>query len=268
MIEILTSELLADAGFPTHGFTTRQGGVSSGPYSSLNLAHDVGDDPATVADNLMRLRAAIGVDTPLHRVRQIHSNRVVDASELIAAGSGDWTPPPTVEADAIIATGTPALLAVQVADCAAVLVADPQSGAVAAIHAGWRGTDRGVVRTTLRRLTARGVTPRRLVAAIGPCICAACYEVGEEVARRFPESSEPLRGKSGKHLLDLGNAIEVALVVEGLTSSNIERVGACSRCDDRLFSRRGEKGANCGRTLGFIATASGRPSIVNPRSVR
>ena len=101
MIDIFRSELLAAAGFEHHGFTARTGGVSTGPYESLNLAYDVGDDDAAVAENLTRLRAALGVDAPLLRVRQVHGNRVARAGELLAAGAGDWAAAPAVEADAI-----------------------------------------------------------------------------------------------------------------------------------------------------------------------
>jgi YfiH family protein len=251
------SELLIDAGFPEHGFTTRRGGVSTGPFASLNLAHDVGDDPSAVLENLSRLEAAHGGDAPLLRTVQVHGNRVVDATELLASGAGRWTDPPGREADAITCRGLDAVLAVQVADCAPILVADPETGAVAAIHAGWRGAASGVILNAIKRLSHDGCTPRSLIAAIGPCICRGCYEVGEEVARRFPESVDPIPGEPGKHLLDLGYAIEVSLIAAGLTHANIDRLSGCSRCDDELYSHRGADGENCGRTLGFIRCYKG-----------
>jgi YfiH family protein len=253
MIEIIRSALLSSAGFADHGFTTRSGGVSVGPYESLNLAFDVGDEPTAVAENLEHLREAIGVGAPLLRVRQVHGNRVARAEELLAGGSGAWTAAPTVESDAISCLGEEAVLAVQVADCAPLLLADPDTGAFAAVHAGWRGVVGGVVRRAVRELTDRGANTRSLRAAIGPCICADCYEVGEEVAGRLPESAEPIRGRPGKYMLDLAYAVEVSLVVEGLTGANIDRTGICTSCDERLFSHRGAGGGPCGRILGFIA---------------
>jgi len=252
MIEILRSQLLIRAGFPEHGFTTRAGGVSQGPYESLNLAHHVGDDPAAVAENLSRLEAECGVGAPLVRVVQVHGSRVVDAADLLARGGGVWTAPPSVEADAITSAGLDAVLAVQVADCAPVLLADPASRTVAAIHVGWRGAAGGIVRNTVKRLAQVGIAPRSLLAAIGPCICLSCYEVGEEVTRRFPESCDPIADRPGKHRLDLGHAVEVSLIAAGLTSANIERLSGCSRCDEELFSVRRAAGGDCGRTLGFI----------------
>ena len=252
MLEILRSELLREAGFPDHGFTTREGGVSQGPYAALNLAHDVGDDPAAVAENLTRLKSAIGADAPLLRVRQVHGKRVADAAELIAEGAGSWTDPPSIEADGITGSGLDAVLAVQVADCAPVLLADPKSGAVAAVHAGWRGAAGGVVRNAVKHLAHLGIEPRSLLAAIGPCICQSCYEVGPEVARRFPESCDPIEDRPDKFLLDLPYAVEASLITAGLTGPNIDRLGVCSRCDEKLFSVRGVGGGDCGRTLGFI----------------
>jgi hypothetical protein len=157
-----------------------------------------------------------------------------------------------VEADAVFSFGSAAVLAVQTADCAAVLLADPESRAVAAVHAGWRGAASGVIRSAVRALRDHGSEPRRLLAAIGPCIGPECYEVGADVARRFPESTDPVKGEPGKFFLDLGAAVEVSLLAAGLTSSNIDRVRACTRCAaEELYSHRGS-GGTCGRGLGLI----------------
>ena len=250
-IALYRSPLLERAGF-VHGFTKRTGGSSEGPFASLNLAHDVGDDPLLVRRNLEALRSSLGLDVALLRVRQVHGNQNVDAARLAEFGHGGWLSAPEVEADAVIASETPAVLAVQTADCAAVLLADPVSRAVAAVHAGWRGAANGVIRNAVRALRDRGADPGSLLAAIGPCIGVECYEVGEEVARRFPESVDPVRGKPGAFLLDLGNAIEVSLIGAGLTSRNLDRVQVCTRCAAKeLFSHRGS-GGRCGRGLGFI----------------
>ena len=260
MITFARSDLLERSGFPEHGFTNRAGGVSEGPYATFNLAHDVGDDPAAVSENLSRLEAALDAGAPLLRVRQVHGNRVVAAEDLLAEGTNGWTDPPSFEADAIACSGLDAVLAVQVADCAPVLLADPESRAVAALHVGWRGAASGVVRNAVKHLAQRGVEPRSLVGAIGPCICQHCYEVGDDVAKRLPESCDPLPDKPGKHLLDLGYAIEVSLIVAGLTGAKIDRVAGCSRCDDELFSHRGADGDHCGRTLGFIRCYKRQPA--------
>jgi YfiH family protein len=253
LIDLFRSPLLERAGF-VHGFTKRTGGASDGEFASLNLAHDVDDDPSRVRQNLEALRARLGLDVPLLRIRQVHGVETVDAAQLIELGCGDWLAPPVVEADAIVSSETFAVLAVQTADCAAVLLADPESRAAAAVHVGWRGAARGVLQSAVRELRNRGSDPMRLLAAVGPCIGQECYEVGDEVACRFPESADPVKDRPGAFLLDLGYAIDVSLIAAGLTSGNIDRIRVCTRCAaEALFSYRGG-GGRCGRGLGFICS--------------
>ncbi len=253
MIGFLHSDLLQTAGFDLHGFCRRHGGVSEGPLASLNFSWDREPDAARVAENHARLRGRLGTDLPLARVRQIHGAEVRGAEEILAAGPDGWVARPGLEADAVIAPPGVAIAAVITADCAPVLLADPETRLVAAVHAGWRGAAKGVIRNAVRSMASRGAEPGRLLAAVGPCICAACYEVGEEVARRFPESAEPIPGRPGKHLLDLGNAVEVSLIGAGLTTRNIERIGACTACNrEDLYSHRAS-GGTCGASLAFIA---------------
>ena len=256
MIRSYQSALLERAGFTEHGFTKRTGGVSSGDYESLNIAYGVGDDPACVAENLQRLKTHLNSNAPLLRVKQVHGSALVFALDLISAmGTSDWAQDPTVEADAIVGRGSKAVLAVQVADCVPLLLADPKTGAVAAVHAGWRGTAKGVVRKAVRALAGEGANAATMVAAIGPCICAECYEVGADVAKHFPESALPRRGQRDKYMLDLALAVEVSLIAAGLTSGRIDRIGACTSCEtEALFSYRRD-GPATGRTLGFIAAS-------------
>ncbi|MCK9461847.1 MAG: polyphenol oxidase family protein [Proteobacteria bacterium] len=254
-VELLLSPLLERAGFD-HGFTKRTGGVSEGAFAALNLAFDVGDEPERVRENLGRLQAAVGAGAPLARVRQVHGNAIADAARLFESGCGDWLAPPDIEADAIVSSGLDAVLAVQTADCAAVILADPDSRAVAAVHVGWRGACNGVLRNAVRALRDRGADPAALLAAIGPCIGPECYEVKEEVARRFPESVDPVRGEPGAFLLDLAFAVEVSLIGAGLTSGNIDRVRVCTRCAaEALYSHRGS-GGTCGRAMGFVRSGA------------
>ena len=250
-MKMYRSRLLASSGFENHGFTRRSGGVSEGPFESLNLAHDVGDNPEKVAQNLRLFKENVGVDMPLARVKQVHGVDAIDGSEI---AQEDWTIPPSVEGDAIVTAKSSTVVAVQTADCAAVLLADPETGAVAAIHAGWRGAARGVVRNAVRKMSELGANPGSLLAAIGPCICPMCYEVGDDVARLLPESCDPIKGKPGKFQMDLSCAVEVSLIVAGLTTPNIERLDACNSCFAReLFSYRRD-GGTCGRGLGFIVS--------------
>lgn len=248
-IDLLKSSILESEGFTLHGFTTRKGGVSEGAYESLNFAFDIGDKDAHVVENLNRLKQKIEANLPLARVKQVHSAQITTA---VDAQLDEWHHSPTKEADGIIAE-TNAVIAVQTADCAPVLIACPKTRIVAAIHAGWRGTAKGILRKAVRGMVERGCSASDMIVAIGPCIQYSCYEVGEEVAKALPESADPVPKRPGKYLLDLANAVEVSLIVEGVPSSRIERIGACTHCaTDAFFSYRKE-GPDTGRMLAFIA---------------
>lgn len=241
----LTARLLA--GFP-HGFTTREGGCSLGPYRSLNLSSTVGDDPGRVEENWERLRRATGL--AFARVRQVHGSRVV------AAGAGTS---PVEEADAVT-TATPGIAAcVSVADCVPVLLADPRSGAVAAVHAGWRGTLDRAAREGVRALIERhGARPSDLLAAIGPSIGPCCFEVARDLAVRFRDEVGPAAGNPRENgsRSDLWLANERVLRDAGLSRRRIEVLGRCTSCEEDLFfSHRREQGRT-GRHVAFIAPVS------------
>ena len=143
MVDTYRSKLLHEAGFGLHGFTKRTGGVSSGNFHSLNLAYNVGDERANVDANLQRLQSALQTDLPLLRVNQVHGNEVIDVADLDLDANLSWTRPPTIEADGMVTAGLVGVVAVQTADCVPLLLADPDSGVVAAVHVGWRGARKG-----------------------------------------------------------------------------------------------------------------------------
>lgn len=169
MAEHLTHPDLA----PRHGFFTRNGGVSTGPYASLNANVSGGDDPAHVRENRARVAAVLGVaPARLLGLKQVHGPVVITATDAWAEGAGP-------AADALV-TATPGLgLGVITADCAPVLFADAAAGVIGAAHAGWRGAAAGVLEATLAAMRALGAT--RIAAVIGPCIAAASYEVGPDL---------------------------------------------------------------------------------------
>ncbi|HSM92697.1 MAG TPA: peptidoglycan editing factor PgeF [Anaeromyxobacteraceae bacterium] len=241
-MELVSSRLLAR--FP-HGFSTRRGGVSPAPWDSLNLGGAVGDDPGRVAENWRRLEAATGL--AFARVQQVHGARVVTADAPSA---------PCDEADAVVSRTPGVAACISVADCVPVLIADPTSGAVAAVHAGWRGTVARAAAAAVEALTARGgARPRELLAAIGPSIGPCCYEVSPDLAARFEEAfgaGVVDRSRSAPRL-DLWEANVRALGAAGLLPERIDALRRCTACEDRLFfSHRRDAGAT-GRQAAWIA---------------
>ncbi len=250
-MEFLQTGLLQDV---PHGFTTRGGGASAAPFDALNLGDLVGDDPVAVAENWRRLEAASGLG--FARVRQVHGARVVTA----AGPTG-----PRVEADAVVSTLPGVAACVAVADCVPVLLASPDGRAVAAVHAGWRGTLALAAAEGARALAAAaGVPPSRLRAAIGPSIGPCCYQVADELAGRFAAAFGPgvvRRGEGGPRL-DLWAANLAGLRGAGVVE--VEVLARCTACEPaRFFSHR----RDAGRTGRMVAFAAPRPISGRGRSL-
>jgi hypothetical protein len=162
--------------------TSRHGGVSEGPYASLNLGLHVGDDPDRVVENRRRAAGTIGLGLD-HLVvcRQTHGAHVATVG-VADRGRGARSDVDVVDAtDALVTTDADVGLVVMVADCVPIVLVDPDTRALACVHAGWRGTVAGVTTATVGRLVELGAEPGRLVAAVGPAIAADRYQVGPEV---------------------------------------------------------------------------------------
>jgi polyphenol oxidase len=224
-------------------FTLRGGGVSAGPYQSLNLGAQVGDAADAVAENRRRVRASLHLPAEPAWVEQVHGVGVLD---LDAPAHG-----PVPCADAVIARRAGNICAVQVADCLPVLFAARDAGAVAAAHAGWRGLAAGVLEATVARL---GGDPAELIAWLGPAIGPAHFEVGEEVRSAFlahdPAAAQAFAANArGRWQCDLG-----ALARQRLSRSGVSAVfggGWCTYADPlRFFSYR--RDGQCGRMAALI----------------
>ncbi|MFN3584159.1 peptidoglycan editing factor PgeF [Phenylobacterium sp.] len=173
-LPVLTSPLLDLPGV-RHAFFTRQGGVSQGIYASLNVGVGSNDDPDAVAEN--RRRAAAHLGGELVTAYQIHS-----PTALVADGPWPAGPP---QADAVVSATSGVICGALSADCAPILLADAEARVVAAAHAGWKGALTGVAEAAVSRMEELGARRERIVAAIGPCIAPASYEVGLEYEARF-----------------------------------------------------------------------------------
>ena len=220
-------------------FTTRVGGVSEGPYASLNLGRMLGDRPEHVAENRRRLCEAMGADLArLTTNRQQHSATVnrAHAGRRDEPGDGLWTDEP----------GVPMLKLT--ADCVPIAIARGQGPkpALALVHAGWRGLSEGIVASGAAALGGQS-----LVAAVGPAIGPCCYEVGPDLADRF---AARFGGDvvNGRHL-DLWTSAERALREVGC--ADVDRVDVCTRCNPDLFysHRRDGKPRGSQGVIGLVA---------------
>jgi len=168
-----------------HRFFTRRGGVSDGLYASLNCGYGSGDQPENVRENRRRVAATFARDeTDLLTLHQIHS------TEVLTVGTERWTSPGAPKADGLVTDRPGVVLGVMAADCAPVLLADGQAGVIGAAHAGWKGALAGVVQATIEKMEGLGARRERIVAAIGPCIGPASYEVGPEFPAPFLAQDE------------------------------------------------------------------------------
>lgn len=247
-MELITSPLL---GVP-HGFPTREGGVSEGPFASLNCAVSVGDAPAAVEENLRRLAAAAQVEPgALLTVSQVHGDVVLRAG----AASGPDPRPTLGEADGLWTDVPGTAVGARTADCLPILIEDRVGRRVAAVHAGWRGVIAGIAVRALEQLVAAGTRPGDVRVAIGPCIQKCCFEVDGDLPARFAaafgdEVVVAVEGKAKRHL-DLPRAVQLALGRAGLPAAHVAALPHCTMCDARFFSHRRDRGVT-GRHLSFI----------------
>lgn len=252
--DYLQSALLGDEGF-VHAFFTRRGGVSTGPFATLNLSPEVGDQPEHVTENIRQAARVLGVAASRLCVpRQVHGNTVV-----VLAGPDGVQLLEGTTADACVSLEPRLACAVRTADCVPILLADRESGRVAAVHAGWRGVVGEVVRATVERMQALGSRPAGLLAAIGPHISAEAFEVGEEVAAQLaaasPRDGVVMRKPGRKPHVALAAILRAQLLELGLASAAIEELRGCTYGEpERFFSYRRD-GQQSGRMLSAIVPA-------------
>ena len=219
-----------------HGFFTRQGGVSKGMYGSLNCGLGSRDDAESVRQNRALVAETLGVPAGrLLTLYQIHSATVVIVDK-------PWNGE-AAEADALV-TRTPGLaIGALTADCAPILLCDPQARVIAAAHAGWRGALSGIAEATMAAMEELGAKRERVVAVIGPSISQRAYEVGSDYVDRFL-AEEPASEtffmtdeSSGEPHFDLSGYVAERLSRAGVGS--VSDLGLCTYCDEtRLFSYR------------------------------
>lgn len=262
-IEYLTFPLLEQTGMVRHLFTTRAGGVSKGIYSTMNLSYTRGDEKEAVDENFRRIAGVLGCEvSDMVCSDQTHTVnlRVVTKQD---GGKGILIPRDYKEIDGLMTQEPGLVLATFYADCVPLYFVDTKRRAVALAHSGWRGTVARMGRCVVDKMReVYGTDPQDLVAAVGPSICQACYEVSEDVAETFRagfkkpgQEDQILTDKGGgKYQLDLWRANEIILQEAGIPADQIQVTDVCT-CHNSayLFSHRASQGrrGNMGAFLGL-----------------
>ena len=223
------------------GFTDRQGGVSAGDFGSLNLGGHVGDDPEAVEANRSRVAQAVGVERDhLLFLQQCHGNDVL----LVDGPWGPEGPPP---ADGVVTTTPGLALAALVADCTPVLLADPEAGVVAAVHAGRPGMTARIVDVAVDRM--RDLGARRLLAVVGPSVCGRCYEVPLEMRSAAADVAPESAAVSwvGTPAIDVASGVVAQLHAKDVA---VQWISGCAREESSLYSYR--RDGRTGRFAGVV----------------
>jgi YfiH family protein len=255
-VKVVTLDRFHSDGKLRHAFGTRLGGVSQGPFRSLNFDAAGGDSRENVLQNKLILGASLQVDTDrLFMANQVHGDQVLILNE-------DPTENPSkflhLDYDAIITRQKGIALGVLTADCLPLIMYDSKREAIGIVHSGWRGTCLNIVGNVISKLRKEfEVDPGDLLVGLGPCIGECCYEVDIKVVRSIKNSTNRWKDflkpvKANRYSLDLVGLNVYQLLQAGVSQENIVRVNACTACNSKIFfSHRASRGKT-GRQINFI----------------
>ena len=231
-LQIITSDCLTPN---AHGFFTRHGGVSSGLFKGLNCGEGSSDQAEAIKTNRKLVAGAMNVaEQNFITVHQIHSANVITVAEPFAGSKP--------KADAIVSNTKGLAIGILTADCAPILLSDPNTGIVGAAHSGWQGAVKGIARSTVAKMVELGADLGNIQAVVGPCISQKNYEVGKEFLEKFLNEDHNFMkffstGKDGKYHFDLPSFCLQSLRDTGV--NNAEWTGHCTYEDsDRFYSYR------------------------------
>ncbi len=249
-IALEKSPVLSFFGCLEHGFTTRRGGVSSQEYESLSMSPWRGDSIENIRENERILCEALSLDlTRLTATKQEHTDvvEIIDENRIGYGIKIPWEK----GVDACITKVKNIPLLCYSADCVPILFYAKDIEAVAAVHAGWRGTVSRIAEKTLDKMYEMGARGENIFAAIGPCIHKCCYEVSGDVAEQFDKKyySEV---SGGKYMLDLAEANRDIIEKSGVKDVNISVSDACTKCNNELFFSHRGQGGKSGTLAGII----------------
>jgi len=244
----IQSDLLANHGI-TSLFSLRQGGISPPPFDQQNLGSGIGDDARHVEHNLTHLIHSAGLPCPPHQTHQVHGVEVIRCN-----GSGRIH---NQAADILMTDQVHTPVAVRTADCLPILLADPSTGHIAAVHAGWRGTANRIATRAIDAMIKHGANRSQLLVWLAPCIGSCCFAIGDDTAETLIHSvsgADACMTRTPQLHADLRAINRLQLLEAGITDPRIDINHACTACDPaRFFSYRRDHG-HTGRHLAIIAT--------------
>ena len=244
-----------------NAFSTRRGGISEGPFASMNLSYTQGDLDENVTENYRRMAYALGI--PVESITlsmQTHTTNIRRITEE-DKGKGVAGPLDYEDVDGLITNIPGICLSTGYADCVPLYFLDPVHHAIGLSHSGWKGTVGQMGKCTVEAMAeAFGSVPSDLIAGIGPSICQDCYEVSEDVIIQFKEAYEEdawpqlfYRKENGKYQLDLWEACFQTLIKAGVRKEHISVTNLCTCCNpDILYSNRAVKGGKRGNLAAFL----------------
>ena len=246
-VTYLTFPELDKTGMVRHAFSTRIGGVSKGPYATMNFSFTRGDEPEAVQENYSRMAKALGVEKEkMVLTWQTHTTnvRVITPEDF---GKGVVRERDYRDVDGLV-TGIPGVTLVTFfADCVPLYFLDRKNRSIGLSHSGWRGTVGRMGQKTLETMKQEfGTNPEDVIACVGPSICQDCYEVGPEVIGEFEKEFDSryhdvlfYKKENGKYQLDLWAANKIVLMEAGVPETNISVTDICTYCNpDLMFSHR------------------------------
>ena len=246
--------LFQETGIVTSAFSTRLGGVSEGYYSSLNLSFDRGDDPARVLENFKRIGASMGVAVEdMVLSKQTHTTNV---KRVYARERGQSFP----ETDGMITDVPGICLVTSYADCVPLYFVDPVKKVIGLSHSGWRGTVGKIGKVTVEKMEEEfGCDPADILGAVGPSICQDCYEVSEDVIKKFRENYDEnlwpeifYQKENGKYQLNLWKANELIFLESGILPEHMAITNVCTHCNSKILYSHRTMGNNRGNLCAFL----------------
>lgn len=249
-VPYLTYNSLSEISFINHAFSTRLGGVSTGEFTSMNMAFNRGDSPESVTENYKRICKSAGFDFDSLTASAQDHNTFVRAVTAENKGVGIYKPRDLQSVDALITNEKGVTLVTYYADCTPLFFVDTKKKAIGLAHAGWRGTVGRIGEKVVNKMTELyGTDPADIVAAIGPAISVCCYEVDKPCADNFyalddlAPDSFVFPKDNGKYMIDLLETNRQILVAAGVKNENITVSDVCTNCNSELlWSHRATKG--------------------------